>query len=55
MSDRPSKFKLFPLIIRIILFGLGAITIPITGMVIINSFEGVLTGHDRGVNQLHLL
>jgi len=52
MSDRPSKFKLFPLIIRIILFGLGAITIPITGMVIINSFEGVLTGHDRGVNQI---
>ena len=46
MSDRPSEFKLFPLIIRIILFGLGAITIPITGMVIINSFEGVLTGHD---------
>ena len=52
MSDRPSKFKLFPLIIRIILFGLGAITVPITGMVIINSFEGVLTGHDRGVNQI---
>ena len=52
MSDRPSEFKLFPLIIRIVIFGLGAITIPITGMVIINSFEGVLTGHDRGVDQI---
>ena len=48
MSDRPSKFKLFPLIIRIILFGLGAITIPITGMVIINSFEAVLNGQVIG-------
>ena len=48
MSDRPSKFKLFPLIIRIILFGLGTITIPITGMVIINSFEGVFNGQVIG-------
>ena len=48
MSDRPSKFKLFPLIIRIILFGLGTITIPITGMVIINSFEAVLNGQVIG-------
>ena len=48
MSDRPSKFKLFPLIIRIILFVCGAITIPITGMVIINSFEAVLNGQVIG-------
>ncbi len=48
MSDRPSKFKLFPLIIRIILFGLGTITIPITGIVIINSFEGVFNGQVIG-------
>ena len=44
MSDRPSKFKLFPLIIRIILFVCGAITIPFTGEAIINCFEGILTG-----------
>ena len=52
MSDRPSKFKLFPLIIRIILFVCGAITIPFTGEVIINCFEGVLTGQDREVDQI---
>ena len=52
MSDRPSKFKLFPLIIRIILFVCGAITIPFTGEVIINCFEGFLTGQDREVDQI---
>ncbi len=52
MSDRPSKFKLFPLIIRIILFVCGVITIPFTGEVIINCFEGVLTGQDREVDQI---
>ena len=52
MINRPSKFRLFPLIIRIFLFVCGIITIPFTGQVIFNCSEGVLTGKDNEINQI---
>ena len=52
MINRPSKFRLFPLIIRIFLFVCGIITIPFTGQVIFNCFEGVLTGKDNEIDQI---
>ncbi len=52
MINRPSKFRLFPLIIRIFLFVCGAITIPFNGQVIFNCFEGVLTGQDNEIDQI---
>ena len=52
MINRPSKFRLFPLIIRIFLFVCGIITIPFTGQVIFKCFEGVLTGKDNEIDQI---
>ena len=52
MSNRPSNFRLSPLIIRIFLFVCGAITIPFNGQVIFNCFEGVLTGQDNEIDQI---
>ena len=52
MINRPSKFRLFPLIIRIFLFVCGIITTPFTGQVIFNCFEGVLTGKDNEIDQI---
>ena len=52
MTNRPSKFRLSPLIIRIFLFVCGIITIPFNGQVIFNCFEGVLTGQDNEIDQI---
>lgn len=52
MINRPSKFRLFPLIIRIFIFVCGIITIPFTGQVIFKCFEGVLTGKDNEIDQI---
>ena len=52
MINRPSKFRLFPLIIRIFLFVCGIITIPFTGQVIFKCFEGVVTGKDNEIDQI---
>ncbi len=52
MSNRPSNFRLSPLIIRIFLFVCGIITIPFNGQVIFNCFEGVLTGQDNEIDQI---
>jgi hypothetical protein len=52
MSATPSKFKIFPAIIRTILFVFGVITIPFNGQIILNCFEGIFTGEANEIDQI---